>query len=79
MSDLTPDDKVPGLHVSAPPVYRRHDDPARWSTTPSERPSGSYTCGGCGKSDTASGAGNVRALVDDYTANHGTAHKRTGR
>jgi hypothetical protein len=75
VSDLTPSEKVPGLHVAAEPVYRHHDDPARWWFTTAGEPSGAYTCGTCGQSDTATGAGYVAALVDDYTAYHGPAHR----
>lgn len=76
MADLTPDEKHPGVHISAEPVYRRHDDPARWWNTTASTPTASYTCGTCGDSDTARGASKVRDLVDDYTANHGPAHGR---
>ncbi|HET8588790.1 MAG TPA: hypothetical protein VFM01_04095 [Nakamurella sp.] len=76
MADLTPNEKTPGLHVSAEPVYRRHDDPARWWSTTASRPTGSYHCSGCGQSDTARGSRDVAALVDDYTANHGSAHRK---
>ncbi|MGW0993638.1 hypothetical protein ACWD5V_10045 [Streptomyces sp. NPDC002523] len=76
MADLTPDEKTPGLHVSAEPIYRRHDDPARWWNSNGSTPSAAYHCGTCGGSDTASGASNVSDLVDDYNANHGPAHRR---
>ncbi|WP_246203405.1 hypothetical protein [Streptomyces tailanensis] len=76
MADLTPTPDRPGLHVAAEPIYRRHDDPARWWNTTASTPSGSYTCGPCGQSDTATGHRDVAALVDDYTANHGPAHAR---
>ncbi|MFG2479231.1 hypothetical protein [Streptomyces fagopyri] len=75
MSDLTPDKNAPGLHVAAEPIYRKYDDPARWWNTTASTPTGSYTCGGCGQSDTATGAGDVKALVEDYTDNHGSAHR----
>ncbi|MFF4312307.1 hypothetical protein [Streptomyces sp. NPDC001507] len=39
-------------------------------------PTGSYTCGTCGDSDTARGASRVRALVQDWTDNHGPAHRK---
>ncbi|MFG3180772.1 hypothetical protein [Streptomyces nigra] len=75
MADLTPNEKNPGLHIAAEPVYRRHDDPGRWWNTTASSPTASYTCGTCGDSDTARGTDNVRALVDDYTAHHGPAHR----
>ncbi|MFF3204850.1 hypothetical protein [Streptomyces sp. NPDC002962] len=76
MADLTPDKKSPGLHVAAEPIYRSHDDSARWWKTTATTPTGSYTCGTCGESETARGTDKVRDLVDDYTANHGPAHRR---
>ncbi|MEU5985062.1 hypothetical protein [Streptomyces sp. NPDC047434] len=76
MGFLTPSKKSPGLHVSAEPIYRFHDDPAAWSTRTASEPAGSYHCGGCGQSDTARGSRDVAALVDDYTAHHGPAHKK---
>ncbi|MEW1776167.1 hypothetical protein [Streptomyces sp. NPDC086777] len=75
MADLTPTSDRPGLHVSAEPIYRKHDDPARWWNTTASTPTGSYTCGTCGDSDTARGASRVRALVQDWTDNHGPAHR----
>ncbi|MEV0093370.1 hypothetical protein [Streptomyces sp. NPDC050738] len=75
MSDLTPTLDFPGLHIVAAPIYRGHDDSARWSTHTDGAPSASYVCGGCGQSDEAAGSDNVKALVDDYTAHHGPAHR----
>ncbi|MGW2820853.1 hypothetical protein ACWC24_07580 [Streptomyces sp. NPDC001443] len=75
MGDLTPSKDRPGLHVSAEPIYRKHDDPARWWNATASTPTGSYTCGTCGESDTARGIDKVHALVDDYTNNHGPAHR----
>jgi len=76
MADLTPDKNAPGLHIAAEPIYRSHDDPARWWKSNGSTPTGSYHCGGCGQSDTARGTNGVRDLVDDYTANHGPAHRK---
>ncbi|WP_229379180.1 hypothetical protein [Streptomyces sp. VRA16 Mangrove soil] len=64
MSDLTPTSERPGLHVSKP--------------SPSDPATGSAVCH-CGASATATGDAQVKALVDGWTANHGSAHNQTGR
>ncbi|WP_381796256.1 hypothetical protein [Streptomyces niveus] len=56
----------PGIRISAPPVYRYHDDPARWSTRNGDTPNAAYACT-CGQTGTASGKHDVAALVDQYT------------
>ncbi|WP_069765682.1 hypothetical protein [Streptomyces sp. LUP47B] len=61
MADLTPSPDSPGLHVSKP--------------SPSEPATASAVCH-CGASATATGDDEVKALVDGYTANHGSAHSR---
>jgi hypothetical protein len=33
-------------------------------------------CGGCGAEDHANGDTDVTALVEDYSANHGPAHRK---
>ncbi|MFE6767458.1 hypothetical protein ACFVFD_00610 [Streptomyces fimicarius] len=64
MADLTPTSDRPGLHVSKP--------------SPNTPATGSAVCH-CGAKATATGDNQVRALVEGYTANHGSAHNRTGR
>ncbi|MFF4558593.1 hypothetical protein [Streptomyces sp. NPDC001422] len=39
------------------------------------RSQGDYVCGGCGAEDHANGDKDVKALVEDYTDNHGPAHR----
>ncbi|MFF4399381.1 hypothetical protein [Streptomyces sp. NPDC001480] len=78
MSDLTPNEKTPGLHISAEPIYRRHDDPGRWWQSTATAPKASYHCGGCGKSESATG-NDAAGLIDDYKTNHGPAHNRGRR
>ncbi|MEU5599459.1 hypothetical protein [Streptomyces sp. NPDC020298] len=75
MSDLTPNEKTPGLHIAAEPIYRRHDDPGRWWKTTATTPKASYHCGGCGKSDSATGS-RATDVIADYETNHGPAHKK---
>ncbi|MFF4136217.1 hypothetical protein ACFY1B_32740 [Streptomyces mirabilis] len=61
----TPDQ--PGIRIYAPPVYRSHDDGARWSKRHSDTPTAAYACA-CGQTRTATGAHGVAALVADYGA-----------
>ncbi|WP_174855578.1 hypothetical protein [Streptomyces rishiriensis] len=61
----------PGVRIYAPPVYRDHEDGARWSKRYGDFPSAAYACA-CGKTATAAGPRRVAALVDEYTA-HKTA------
>ncbi|MYV49960.1 hypothetical protein [Streptomyces sp. SID2888] len=61
MADLTPTPDSPGLHVSKP--------------SPSVPAQASAVCH-CGASATASGDTQVRALVEGWNANHGSAHGR---
>ena len=63
MADLTPTPEHLGLHVAKPASYVA----AR----------GSFACG-CGQTGTATGDAEVRALVEDYTAHHGPAHRTEG-
>ncbi|GLP71721.1 hypothetical protein TUSST3_83400 [Streptomyces sp. TUS-ST3] len=64
-ADLTPTEESPGLRVKGGTQYTRSQ--------------GDYLCGGCGAEDHANGNDDVKALVDDYTANHGPAHRNGGR
>ncbi|MER6013713.1 hypothetical protein [Streptomyces bluensis] len=64
MSDLTPTQDRPGLHVSKP--------------SPSAPATATAVCH-CGATATATGDNQVRALVEGYTANHGPAHTKQGR
>ncbi|MEV4446040.1 hypothetical protein [Streptomyces mirabilis] len=61
----TPDQ--PGIRIYAPPVYRSHDDGARWSKRHGDTPTAAYACA-CGQTRTATGAHAVAALVADYGA-----------
>ncbi|MGI3197673.1 hypothetical protein ACRJ4W_01305 [Streptomyces sp. GLT-R25] len=63
MADLTPTADRPGLHVSKP--------------SPDAPATGSAVCH-CGASATATGDGQVRLLVEGWTANHGPAHRNGG-
>jgi hypothetical protein len=64
-ADPTPDQ--PGIWVFAPPVYRHHYDGARWSKRHGAMPTAAYACA-CGQTGTATGPGNVAALVSEYDA-----------
>jgi hypothetical protein len=64
-ADLTPTEESPGLRVKGSTKYTSAQ--------------GDYVCGGCGALDRANGDTDVKALVDDYTDNHGPAHTRDGR
>ncbi|MCX4907061.1 hypothetical protein [Streptomyces sp. NBC_00878] len=61
--DPTPD--RPGIRIYAPPVYRSHDDGARWSKRHGDTPNAAYACT-CGRTRTATGPRAVSALVADY-------------
>ncbi|MET7348854.1 hypothetical protein [Streptomyces mirabilis] len=61
----TPDQ--PGIRIYAPPVYRSHDDGARWSKRHGDTPNAAYACA-CGQTRTATGARSVADLVADYGA-----------
>ncbi|WP_316771576.1 hypothetical protein [Streptomyces sasae] len=61
-SDLRPTEDFPGLRVRGGTKY-----------TTSQ---GDYLCGGCGAEDHANGDTDVKALVNDWTDNHGPAHKK---
>ncbi|PAM97486.1 hypothetical protein CJI59_34190 [Streptomyces sp. Alain-F2R5] len=63
--DPTPD--TPGIRVFAPPVYRHHNDGARWTTRTGALPTAAYACR-CGQTGTATGPENVAALVAEYDA-----------
>ncbi|MGW0628965.1 hypothetical protein [Streptomyces sp. NPDC002758] len=60
-ADLTPTEESPGLRVRGGTQYTRAQ--------------GDYVCGGCGAEDHANGDDDVKALVADYTDNHGPAHR----
>ncbi|MEU0443436.1 hypothetical protein ABZ202_27505 [Streptomyces sp. NPDC006186] len=65
-----PDDPTPerpGIRISAPPVYRHHNDGARWSKRNGDTPTAAYACP-CGQTRTARGQAAVVALVADYEA-----------
>lgn len=61
-ADLRPTEDFPGLRVRGGTKY-----------TSSQ---GDYLCGGCGAEDHANGNDDVKALVQDYTDNHGPAHRK---
>ncbi|MFD7405206.1 hypothetical protein ACFV7R_21560 [Streptomyces sp. NPDC059866] len=63
--DPTPD--KPGIRIYAPPVYRSHDDGARWSKRYGDTPTAAYACP-CGQTGTATGPRTVAALVTEYAA-----------
>ncbi|MGW1722326.1 hypothetical protein ACWCQK_05220 [Streptomyces sp. NPDC002306] len=67
--DPTPE--RPGIRIYAPPLYRSHDDRARWWKQHGDTPTAAYACT-CGQTGTACGVPNVAALVAEY-ANHKTA------
>ncbi|GHC52325.1 hypothetical protein [Streptomyces cinnamoneus] len=73
MKDPTPDQ--PGIRISAPPAYRDHDDPARWSTRTAEAPMASYACS-CGQTGHATGTSKVQALVSEYGEHTATCEGR---
>ncbi|MEW2470628.1 hypothetical protein AB0919_37440 [Streptomyces sp. NPDC046994] len=61
-ADLYPTEEAPGLRVCGGTQYTRSQ--------------GDYVCGGCGAEEHANGDDNVKQLVEDYTANHGSTHGR---
>ena len=63
-ADLTPTEDSPGLRVKTGTRYSSSQ--------------GDYVCGGCGAEDHATGDTDVTALVEDYTAHHGPAHRQGG-
>ncbi|MFD5267262.1 SLOG family protein [Streptomyces sp. NPDC058335] len=63
--DPTPE--RPGIRIYAPPLYRDHDDGARWSTRTADTPTAAYACP-CGQTCTAIGHGSVSVLVAAYDA-----------
>ncbi|MCX5283313.1 hypothetical protein [Streptomyces sp. NBC_00198] len=60
-SYLNPTPESPGLRVRGGTQHTRSQ--------------GDYVCGGCGAEDHANGDTDVKALVEDYTDNHGPAHR----
>ncbi|MGW0794029.1 hypothetical protein [Streptomyces sp. NPDC002692] len=66
--DPTPE--RPGIRIYAPPLYRSHDDRARWWKQHGDTPTAAYACP-CGQTRTARGAPNVAALAAEY-ADHKT-------
>ncbi|MDT0469667.1 hypothetical protein [Streptomyces gibsoniae] len=64
-ADPTPDQ--PGIRIYAPPVYRSHDDGARWSKRTGDTPTAAYACP-CGQTGTAIGPRAVAALVAECEA-----------
>ncbi|MGI5436876.1 hypothetical protein ACQEV4_05245 [Streptomyces shenzhenensis] len=65
-----PTPEQPGIRIYAPPVYRHHNDGARWSKRYGDTPRAAYACT-CGQTATATGPNSVAALVTEYEA-----HKR---
>ncbi|WOX10876.1 hypothetical protein [Streptomyces sp. N50] len=64
-ADLRPTEDSPGLRVKTGTRYSRSQ--------------GDYVCGGCGAEDHANGDTDVKNLVEDYSANHGAAHRAEAR
>ncbi|MEU0784712.1 hypothetical protein ABZ341_24450 [Streptomyces sp. NPDC006173] len=64
-SYLNPTPESPGLRVRGGTQHTRSQ--------------GDYVCGGCGAEDHANGDNDVKALVEDYTDNHGPAHRGGNR
>ncbi|MFJ3528479.1 MULTISPECIES: hypothetical protein [unclassified Streptomyces] len=64
MADLTPTWDFPGIRIGK--HSQRADSFA------------DFVCR-CGESGQATGDDNVKALVADYSANHGPAHRKEGR
>ncbi|WP_079025211.1 hypothetical protein [Streptomyces leeuwenhoekii] len=64
-ADPTPE--RPGIRIYAPPVYRHHDDGARWSKRYGGTPTAAYACP-CGQTNTARGQDAAAALVTEYAA-----------
>ncbi|MFF4701392.1 hypothetical protein [Streptomyces chattanoogensis] len=63
--DPTPD--RPGIRIYAPPVYRDHEDGARWTKRLGDTPTAAYACP-CGRTGTATGPRTVAALIAQYDA-----------
>ncbi|MEV7387510.1 hypothetical protein [Streptomyces sp. NPDC091215] len=61
--DPTPE--RPGIRIYAPPVYRDHEDGARWSKRYGDTPRAAYACP-CGQNNTATGPRTVPALITEY-------------
>ncbi|WP_406517565.1 hypothetical protein [Streptomyces sp. NBC_00134] len=55
----------PGIRISAAPIYRHHDDRARWYLQTATAPTAACACR-CGYTDTARGAEAVAALATSY-------------
>lgn len=69
-SSEDPTPEQPGIRIYAPPLYRSHDDRARWWKQHGDTPTAAYACA-CGQTGTARGAPNVAALAAEY-ADHKT-------
>ncbi|MEU2606839.1 hypothetical protein [Streptomyces albus] len=67
--DPTPEQ--PGIRIYAPPIYRSHDDRARWWLRCAEPPTAAYACR-CGLTDSARGEHAVKALIADYETHKST-------
>ncbi|MFF4647500.1 hypothetical protein [Streptomyces sp. NPDC001389] len=65
-SALDPTPSQPGLRISAAPIYRQHDDRARWFLQTATTPTAAAACS-CGYTATARGTTDVAALVAAYT------------
>ncbi|MET7451146.1 hypothetical protein ABZT03_04460 [Streptomyces sp. NPDC005574] len=65
-SSENPTPERPGLRIYAPPIYRSHDDRARWWKQHGDTPTAAYACA-CGQTGTAIGAHAVAALITDYS------------
>lgn len=70
-SSENPTPERPGIRIYAPPLYRSHDDRARWWKQHGDAPSAAYACP-CGRTGTARGTPDVAALAAEY-ADHKTA------
>ncbi|MEV6700947.1 hypothetical protein AB0M68_27905 [Streptomyces sp. NPDC051453] len=55
----------PGTRTCAAPIYRAHDDRARWNPQTATAPTAACTCR-CGYTDTACGGEDVAALAAAY-------------
>ncbi|WP_244188697.1 hypothetical protein [Streptomyces yokosukanensis] len=62
-ADPTPE--RPGIRIYAPPVYRDHEDGARWSKRYGDTPRAAYACS-CGQANIATGPRTIPALVTEY-------------
>ncbi|MFH8343114.1 hypothetical protein [Streptomyces sp. AM6-12] len=60
-----PTQAEPGIRISAAPIYRNHDDRARWMLEPASRPTAACACR-CGYTGRATGTERVAALVTEY-------------